>query len=251
MKELISGLKTSLGVVLLVALLYVTLQFKPDLSLGLDSTGAPLPTKPTSQAYPSPPENVFPVQTETIDNPYPMPGEFVNLPPTNDCTKAGTWAEFINKEASFSFEYPAEADISEYVDNNGYPSVTLFIKPYCYIKECWGPQHVDIVVLMNPDKLSLEEFVVKQFIFDASTDPLALSRELASFSTMISVDNTSALYVNGTITREAPRVYIPHNNFVVFVGLTEHTFMPPFEPACPTILDLYNRILSSFKFLNN
>lgn len=251
MKELISGLKTFLGVALLIAFLYIALQFRPNASLGANISGAPVTTKPADQAYPSPQENVTSAQTETTSNPYPMPGESINMAQTSDCTKAGTWIEYINKQAKFSFQYPAEAEFFESIDNNGYPSITLFLKPYCYVKEWWGTRQVTVAVLLNSDKLSLEEFVVKQFTFDASTDSLALSRELASFSTTISVDKTSALQVNGSVTREAPRVYIPHNNFVIFVGLTETANMPPFEQPCPTILDLYNKILSSVKFLDN
>lgn len=251
MKALISGLTIFLSVSLLIAFLYVALQFWPNASLGANISGDPVTTKPTAQAYPPPQENVAPAQTETISYPYPMPGESINMTQARDCTKAGSWIEYVNKQANFSFQYPAEAEIFESVDNNGYPSVTLFLKPYCYVKEWWGTNRVDVVVLLNSEKLSLEEFIVKQFTFDASTDSLALSRELASFSTIISVDRTSALQVNGSVTREAPSVYIPHNNFVIFVGLTETGYMPPFEQPCPTILDLYNKILSSVKFLDN
>jgi len=250
MKDLISGLKTFLGLSLLVAFLYIALQFRPNASLGVNISGAPVTTKPTGQAYPPPQENVTSAQTETTSNPYPMPGESINMAQTSDCTKAGTWIEYVNKQANFSFQYPAEAEIFESVDNNGYPNITLFLKPYCYVKDWWGPKQVDIVVLMNSDKLSLEEFVVKQYTFDASTDTLALSRELATFSTTISVDKTSAIQVNGAITRETPHVYIPYNNLVIFVGLTETKFMPPFGQACSTTLDLFNRILSSIKFMS-
>ena len=251
MKELINGLKTFLGLALLITFIFVALQFRPNPSLGTNISGAPLTTMPTVQAYPPPQENVISAQTETTSNPYPMPGESINMAQTSDCTKAGKWIEYVNNQSKFSFQYPAEAEIFESVDNNEYPSVTLFLKPYCYVKEWWGTRQVTVAILLNSDKLSLEEFIVKQYTFDTSTDSLALSRELSSFSTTISVDKTSAIQVNGAITRETPRAYIPYNDFVIFLGLTGTTSMPPFEQPCPTILDLYNKILSSVKFLDN
>lgn len=251
MKKQISILKTFLGAVLLISFIYIAIQSRPYSSIGTNIFSTPIPIKPTTQAYPPPQENIIFNQTETTSNPYPMPGETMSMAQSSDCTKVGLWIEYVNKQANFSFLYPAEAEIIEYIDNNGYPSVTLFLKPYCYTKEWWGPNQVDVVVLINSDQLSLEEFIVKQYSFDISTDSLALSREMASFSTTIFVDNTSALQVNGSITKEAPRVYVPYNNLVIFFGLTETTNMPPFEPACPIILDLYNRILSSVKFRTN
>lgn len=59
------------------------------------------------------------------------------------------------------------------------------------------------------------------------------------------------MQVKGKVTRETPHVYIPYDDLVIYVGLTETTNMPPFEPACPTTLDLYNKILASVKLLNH
>lgn len=251
MKELISGLKIFLFLTLMIIVIYITLQFKPNQSVGTNIAGEPLVTKATAQVYPPPQESVLSAQIEMTSDPYPMPGNFINLPQTSDCSRVGTWVEYVNKQADFSFQYPGEADIFESIDNNGFPSVTLFLKPYCYVKEWWGTREVTVAVLLNSDRLSLEEFVAEQYIFDASTDSSTISRELARFSTTIFLDKTSALQVTGTITKEVPRVYIPNNNLVIFVGLTETSNMPPFEPPCSTTLDLYNKILSSVIFPNN
>lgn len=250
MRALPNSLKSILGVALLIVFIDFALQFRPNASLGTNTSGALVITEQTAQAYPPPQDNVTSAQTETTGNPYPMPGESINLAQASDCTKAGSWIEYINKQANFSFQYPAEAEIFESVDNNGYHGVTLFLKPYCYVKEWWGTRQVTISVLINSDRLSMEEFIVKQYTFDASTDTTALSRELSSSSTAITVDKTSAIQVNGAITRETPRVYFSYNNLVIFVGLTENTFMPPFGQACSTTLDLFNRILSSIKFMS-
>ena len=250
-KDLISGIKTFWGIVLLIAVLFIVMQLSPNHSLGHNISGPPITSKATFQAYPPPQENNITAQTETTSYPYPILEESINKAQTSDCRAAGTWVEYVNKIADFSFYYPTEAMIFESVDNNEYPSVTLFVKPYCYVKECWGPKQIEISVLTNSDKLSLKEFVVKQYSFDKSTDSLALSLELESISTTISVDNITALQVNGKITREAPRVYIPYNNLVIFMGLVETSNMPPYEPACPTTLNMYNKILSTMKFLNH
>jgi len=213
--------------------------------------GAPIVTRPTDQAYPPPQQDILSAQTETSSNTYPGPGETLNMAQTSDCSKAGTWVEYVNKQAIFSFQYPAESEIFESVDNDGYASITLFLKPYCYVTDWWGPKQVDIVVLRNTEKLSLEDFVLKQHSSDTSTDSSVLSRELANFSKTISVGEITALQVNGEITREAPHAYIPYDSLVIFVGLTETTYMPPFEPACPTTLDLYYKTLASVKFLKH
>ena len=245
-----SGLKALIILAFLIAFLFIALQFRPTIASSNNAAGAPIVAKPTNQAYPSPLQAILSTPTEASNNPYPAPNGNTKLVQTIDCSKVGIWVEYVNKEAGFSFQYPAESEIFKSVDNNGYTSITLFLKPYCYATDWWGPTKVTISVLDNNTKLSLENFVVKQFSFDASTDFSAFSQEFVKNSETVSVDQVTALRMNGKMTREVPHVYIPYNDHVIFVGLTETTNMPPFEPACPATLDLYNKILASVKFLN-
>lgn len=251
MKKILNGLKYFLEAVFLLAFLYVVLQLGINASSGSIVTGAPLSETASAPGYPAPENFNSSPNTETTYNPYPAPGEADRIATTVDCNNMGTWSEYANKQAGFSFQYPSESELFESVDNNGYPNVTLYLKPYCYDKEWWGPKQVDIVVLFNSDKLSIEDFVVKQYSFDTSTDSSTLSREVLSSSSVITIENISGLQVNGPITKETPRVYIPYNDLVIFVGLTNTSNMPPFEQASPAILDLYNKIVSSVKLLNN
>jgi len=250
MKDLMSGLKALIILAFFIAFLFIALQFMTTIASSTSVAGAPIAAKPTNQAYPSPQQDILSTPTEASSNPYPVPKGNTKLVQTIDCSKVGTWVEYVNKEAGFSFQYPAESEIFKSVDNNGYTNITLFLKPYCYATDWWGPAKVTISVLDNNTKLSLENFVVKQFSFDASTDYSAFSQEFVKNSETVSVDQVTALRVNGKMTREVPRVYIPYSDHVIFVGLTETTNMPLFEPAYPATLDLYNKILGSVKFLN-
>lgn len=199
--------------------------------------------------YPQPITPTFP-PVESGMNAYPDPGypqETKTIPKTDYCAKVDTWVEYTNTPAQFSFQYPAESEIHESVDPNGYPVAALFLRPGCYVNQCWGPNKVVIAVLLNPGMLSLEDFVVDQFTFDLSTDRLALSQELANSSQKITVDGVTGIQVNGKITREAPHVYLPYNDHVIFVGLTETSHMPPFAQPCPATLDLFDKILASVR----
>jgi len=220
----------------------------------MGNMGAPIAAKPTktneaNEAYPSFQQNIYSAQTEASNNIYPAPGETTNMYQTSDCSKVGTWVEYINKAAGFSFQYPAEAKLKETVDNNGYTSIDLFLQPECYAKEWWGPNQVSIMVLDNTEKLTIEDFVSKQYSINASTEYSISSQELAESSEAVSIDQVTAIRVNGKLTRETPQVYIPNNDLVIVVGLIDMNMMPPFEPACPATLDLYNKILTSVKFL--
>jgi hypothetical protein len=226
------------------------MQFRPNQALNTGMTGAPLVTQPKAQIYPPPQPNILSTQTETNSYPFPEQGKTHMITHTSLCSRVGTWDEYVNKPAHFSFQYPAEAKLYESVDLNGYPNISLSLKPYCYTEDWWGPDRVDIVVLMNAEKLPLEDFVVDQFTSTISTDPFVLSQEMAKYSKTIIVDQITAWYVNGKITREAPHVYIPYKDLVIFIGLTETSFMPPYEQACPTTLDLFNKVVSSVKFLS-
>ena len=245
------GLKALIVFAFLVAFLFIALRFRTTIASSTSVVGAPKAAKPTNQTYPLPQQDILSAQTESSSNTYPAPTGNTQMVQTIDCSKVGTWVEYANKEASFSFQYPAESEIFESVDNNGYTSITMFLKPYCYVSNWWGPKQVDIVVLLNTEKLLLKDFVLKQHRSDISTNSLVLSQELANSSKTVIVDQITAMYVNGKITRETPHIYIPYNDIVIFIGLTETTKMPPFEPACPATLDLYNKILASVKFLKD
>jgi hypothetical protein len=249
MKDLISALKALIILAFLIAFLFIALQFRSTIASSTKIAGAPIAAKPTHQAYPPSQNDIFSTPTEANSYPYPAPDGNTKMVQTIDCSKVGTWVEYNNKEAGYSFQYPAESEIFTSIDNNGYTDITLFLKPYCYATHWWGPTQVTISVLDNNTKLSLRNFVVKQFSFDASADYSALSQELGKNSETVSVDQITALRVNGKMTREMPYVYIPYSDNVIFVGLTETTYMPPFEPACPAMVALYNKILASVKFL--
>lgn len=251
MKKNLNGLKYFLEAGILIAFLYVALQLGIKASSGSNITDAPLSGTPSAPSYPAPENLNTSPNTETTNNPYPAPEETGSISMTSDCNQMGTWTEYVNKQAGFSFQYPAETELFESIDTNGYPNVTLYLKPYCYNKEWWGPKQIDIVVLLNSDKLSIDDFVLKQYSFDMSGDSSALSRELSGSSSVITIEKTSALQVNGPTTKETPRVYIPYNDLVIFVGLTNTSNMPPFEQASPAILDLYNSIVASVTLLNN
>jgi hypothetical protein len=205
-------------------------------------------TKPTNQVYP-PPQDI------ASNNPYPGPDVATpGVMPTTDCSKVGIWIEYVNKESGFSFQYPAESKVSESVDNNGHTHIVLALQPECYGTKCWGSNTMSIGVLDNKTKLSLEDFVAKQYHLDGSKEYPSSSpaQELAKSAETISVDQIRALRVIGVITRAMPQVYIPYDDdHVIFVGMGETNFMPPFDPPCSATSDLYNKILASVKLLKH
>lgn len=249
MNNTISGFKALLGFVALVVFLFVALQFRPNNSSNTGRIGAPVALYPMGQAYPSPQQDVSSTQSEENINPYPAPGGTTNMVQTSDCSKVGTWVEFINNADGYSFRYPAESRIIETTDHYGHTSIDLFLRPECYTNNWWGTNKVSIAVLDNTAKLTLEDFVAKQYGVSASTENPNSPQELAKSSESVLVDQAKALRINGKITRETPHVYIPNNAHVIFVGLVESDLMPPFEPVCSATLDLYNKILNTLKFL--
>lgn len=248
MNSPISGLKALVGLAALVVFLFVALKLRPNTFSTTGDLGVSIAANPLDQAYPSPEQDLSSAQPEA-SNPYPAPGGFTNIVQTSDCSKVGTWIEYVNKAAGFSFQYPAEAKIIETADNNGHTSIDLLLRPECYTNDWWGTNKVSIVILDNTAMLTLEDFVAKQYGISASTENPNSSQELAKSSESVLIDHVAALRVNGKITRETPHVYIPNNGHVIFWGLVESDLMPPFEPACPATLDLYNKILTSVKFL--
>jgi len=248
MKSSISGLKALLGLAALVVFLFAALQLRPTIYSNTGNS-AQVASNPAGQAYPSPQQDLSPAQTEANSNPYPAPGGTTNMVQTSDCSKVGTWVEYVNKAAGFSFQYPAEAKIIESTDNNGHTSIDLFLRPECYTNDWWGTNKVSIAVLDNAAKLTLENFVAKQYNVSESSENPNSPQELAKSSETVLVDQVKALRINGKITRETPHVYIPNKDHVLFVGLVESDLMPPFEPVCSATLDLYNKILISLKFL--
>lgn len=243
MKRLIRVLKVPTGFALLTLFLFVAFQFKANRSSG--DSGSLISAKSTHPAYPSPEQATLSAQIETNSDPYPGPDGTSNIRQTVDCTNLGAWVEYTNEEAGFSFQYPAESTINESLDNNSYTTIDIFLRPYCYTSKWWGPNKVTLAVVDNSANLTIEDFILNQYNHSASTLNHELSLELEKNSESITIDQTPALRLNGVITRQTPHVYIPYNDHVIFIGLVETTLMPPFESACSTTLDLYNKILAS------
>ncbi len=251
MKNLINGLKIFIGLAVLAVFFFAAMQFLPSASTNnakmVESASATL----TNLAYPLPQPAPPSAQTEGGWNPYPSPGMSVNLVPTLDCSKAGTLIEYINQSAGFSFQYPAEAGFHESVENNGYTSVQLFLRP-CYAKEWWGANQVTIKILDNPERLNIEKFVTKRYTLNSSFQQYDNSlKELTDNSEIIYIDQAQSLRLKGRMTKENPFVYISNDDLVIFVSLVEPQEVPPFEPACPVILDLFDRILTSVRFIKH
>jgi hypothetical protein len=212
------------------------------------TSGSPITPQNLDSPYPPPdsPKNL----TENGTNPYPSPHDVGTPKPALDCSRVGQWIEYKNQTVGFSFKYPAESLLREDTQSNDQAEVSFLVKQECYANDCWGVKGITIRILDNPNNFGVQEFVSKRFNPNASTAYAIPEEELKKNIQLIQIDGVQASLVRGPLTFDHPQVYIPIDDFMIFIGLSEMSkgiWIGESEPPCEATLELFEMMLASVK----
>ena len=180
-------------------------------------------------------------QTDPMIDPYPAP-IIIDNKLDESCEAVGDWLTYVDENAGYSFQYPAESRLDELysIDDQNW-MVDIILHPECYVDKCWGSKLLSVRVLNNPQKKGIDEFIREDYIKDESS-----LNTLQPFRTIL-VNGVEALqFDNGLYPISAkPDIFIPHETRIIRFYADVASSVSPHDPPCKQTLILIRQILDS------
>lgn len=148
-----------------------------------------------------------------------------------DTVDTSNWKTYTNTQGGFRINYPSDLIPEEHAATTQYGLTDVMSVSFTDSRSL--PSNFNIDVVINQNKLSLQEFIAKYY--------LPLGADISNFQlTSVTIDNTyglKSLHIPGEADTEF--VFVPHGNFIYVFSS---------EPRIPG--QLFDQILSTFKFTN-
>lgn len=204
----------------------------------------PVAGQTESGAYPAPKA----VSDVASQDPYPAPATLDESGNQESCARLGKWELYTDKIAGYSLKYPAESEFRESpsADEN-YRSVSIYLEPSCYGKQCWGSNRVVVSMMRNPERLPVTQFVEQEFKLQTSPPHANSLQDFQTSKNIVDIAGTQGLRIENGVTFNKPDIFIPHGDRIIRVYISADSPVPPHDPPCKQTLEMLDDILNSIE----